>query len=76
MTPGPAPEVVLQVLSNGKPLAQIPMPEGTGDEQGKALNVFGRLRSISWLHGTYELQMVVKQGATQLSRNTVLRIID
>ncbi len=74
--PGPAPEVVLQVLSNGKVLAQIPMPEGTRDDPGKALNVFGRLPIDQLAPGTYELQMVVKQGATQLSRNTVLRIID
>jgi VWFA-related protein len=75
-TPGPAPQVVLQVLSNGKALAQIPMPEGIGDEQGKALNVFGRLPIDQLAPGTYELQMVVKQGATQLSRNTMLRIVE
>jgi hypothetical protein len=67
---------VLQVLSNGKVLAQIPMPDGTRDEPGKALNVFGRLPIDQMAPGTYELQMVIKQGATQLSRNTVLRIID
>ena len=74
--PGPAPEATLVLLTNGTPLAQMPLEAGVGDERGMALNVNGRLPIEELAPGTYELRAVVKQGTTQLSRTAVLRIME
>ena len=74
--PGPAPEAILILVSNGAPLAQLPLAAGAGDERGTALNVNGRLPIEQLAPGTYELRAVVKQGTTQLSRTATLRITE
>jgi VWFA-related protein len=70
-----APEAVLQLLDNGKPLAQIPLSLAAADATGR-IQQAGRLPVESLAPGTYELQVVVKQGTTQVSRNTMLRIVE
>jgi len=71
---GPAPQAELDLLNNGKLLAQLPLPLGAPD-LGR-IQQAGRLPIDQLAPGTYELQIVVRQGNTQLSRNTMLRIIE
>jgi len=72
---GPAPQAVLDLLSNGKPLAQIPLPLGAADASGR-IQQAGRLPIDQLTPGTYELRVVVTQGAAQLVRTTLLRIVE
>jgi hypothetical protein len=71
---GPAPQAELNLLNNGKLLAQLPLPLAAPD-LGR-IQQAGRLPIDQLAPGTYELQVVVRQGNTQLSRNTMLRIIE
>jgi VWFA-related protein len=65
----------LNLLNNGTPLAQLPLPLGAADQRGR-IQQAGRLPIDQLAPGTYELQIVVRQGNTQLSRNTMLRIVE
>jgi hypothetical protein len=72
---GAAPQAVLDLLDNGKPLAQLPLPLAAADSSGR-IQQAGRLPIEQLAPGTYELRVVVKQGSTQLSRSTMLRIVE
>ena len=72
---GPAPESVIELLQNGKPIAQIPMSLPAADATGRIQQV-GRLPIANLPAGTYELRAIVKQGSEQLVRSSLLRIVD
>jgi VWFA-related protein len=72
---GPAPESVIELLQNGKPIAQIPMSLPAADATGRIQQV-GRLPIAHLPAGTYELRAIVKQGSDQLVRSSILRIVD
>ena len=72
---GPAPEASLQILLNGKLIAQLPIPLATVDASGR-IQQTGRLPLAQLTPGTYDLRAVVKQGAEQVSRSTMLRIAE
>jgi VWFA-related protein len=71
--PGPAPEAVLQLLEDGKPLAELPMTLNAADSKGRIAQV-GRLPIDRIATGDYELRVVVKQGQQQMSRSVSLRL--
>jgi hypothetical protein len=70
-----APESALELLEDGKPLAQVPIALGPVDASGRIQQV-GRLPIDQLPPGTYELRAVVKQGGAQVSRSTMLRIVE
>ena len=72
---GTAPEAVLDLLSNGKPLGQLPLPLAAADASGR-IQQTGRLPIDQLAPGTYELQVVVKQGGVQLVRTATFRLTD
>ena len=71
----PAPESVIELLQNGKPVAQIPMPLPAADASGRIQQV-GRLPIGELAPGNYELRAVVAQGTDQIARSSVLRIVE
>ena len=72
---GPAPEATLQLLLNGAPIAQVPVPLEAVDASGR-IQQLGRLPLDQIAPGLYELRVVVKQGAAVMSRSTMASIID
>lgn len=70
---GPAPEAVLQLLLNDAQVAQVPMPLAAADASGR-IQQLGRLPLDQIPPGTYDLQIVVKQGGAQVTRSTAVRI--
>lgn len=72
---GPAPESVIELLQNGKPVAQIPMALPAADATGRIQQV-GRLPIAQLAAGTYELRAIVKQGADQIVRSSLVRIVE
>jgi hypothetical protein len=73
--PGPAPEAVLQLLEDGKAAAELPMQLNAADSAGRIQQV-GRLPLDRMTPGTYELRVIVKQGAQQLFRSAMLHIAE
>lgn len=71
---GAAPESVIELLQDGKAVAQLPMPLAAA-AAGRIQQV-GRLPIGQLPPGTYELRAIVKQGSEQLFRSTMLRIVD
>ena len=65
----------LELVQDEKVIAQIPMALGRADAAGR-IQQLGRLPIDQLPSGTYELRAVVRQGETQVSRSTTLRIID
>lgn len=72
---GPAPEATLQLVLNGAPVAQVPLPLEAADASGR-IQQLGRLPLDRIAAGLYELRVVVKQGSTAISRSTMVSIID
>jgi VWFA-related protein len=72
---GPAPESVIQLLQDGKPVAQLPMPLASADASGRVQQV-GRLPLAELAAGTYELRAVVTQGSERVFGSSMLRIVD
>jgi VWFA-related protein len=72
---GPAPASVIQLLQDGKSVAQLPMPLPAADSSGRIQQV-GRLPLEQLAPGTYELRAVVTQGTEQVFGSTMLRIVD
>jgi VWFA-related protein len=68
-------ECVLQLLQNGSKIAELPISLGAPDRSGR-IQEAGRLPIDRLSPGTYELQVAVKQGNRQVSRSTLLRIVD
>jgi len=69
------PESSIELVQNGKPVAQIPMAVADPDANGRSQQV-GRLPLGQLQPGTYELRAIVRQGSTQVSRSTLISIID
>jgi VWFA-related protein len=72
---GSGPDVMIELLQNGKQLSRLPMPVPPADAQGR-IQQLGRLPIEQLPPGTYELRAIVKQGAQQVMRSTLLRIAD
>ena len=72
---GAAVQSVLELLDNGKPLAQIPLPLAAADAQGR-IQQTGRLPIDQLTPGTYELRVVLQQGSIRLTRSALLRIVE
>jgi VWFA-related protein len=66
-------ESTIELLQNGKLVAQVPMPVPDADGAGRVQQV-GRLPLEQLVPGTYELRAVVRQGSTQVSRSTLITI--
>jgi VWFA-related protein len=71
----PAPEASIELLLNGKLVAQVPMPVPAADAAGRVQQV-GRLPIEQLPPGTYELRAVVRQGTAQAAQSTIVRIVD
>jgi len=72
---GSGPNVVIELLQNGKPVAQLPMPVPPADANGR-IQQLGRLPIDQLAPGTYELRAIAKQGDQQVARSTMLRIVE
>jgi hypothetical protein len=72
---GPKPQAALEVMQNGAVLARLPLPLAEPDTAGRIQQV-SRLPVAALSAGTYDLRLVVTQGRQQLSRSTMLRIVD
>ncbi len=72
---GPAPQAAIEVIQNGKLIAQLPMTLGAADTLGR-IQALGRLPIDALPPETYELRAVVKQGTDQIFRSAMLRIVD
>ena len=70
-----APESVIELLQDGKTVAQVPIPLAAADRMGR-IQQTGRLPIEQLPPGTYELRAVVKQGDAQAFRSTMLRIVE
>jgi hypothetical protein len=71
----PAPESTIELLQNGKPVAQIPMPLPASDSTGRIQQV-GRLPIGELAPGNYELRAIVTQGTDRIVRSNMLRIVE
>jgi VWFA-related protein len=71
----PAPESMIELLQDGRRVAQLPMPLAASDASGRIQQV-GRLPLGQLAPGTYELRAVVKQGNDRMFRSTMLRIAE
>ena len=72
---GAAVESSLQLLLNGAPVAQVPLTLAAPDSSGR-IQQLGRLPLDQIKPGSYELVVVVKQGAIAMSRSTMVTIED
>lgn len=72
---GAAPEATLQLLRDGKAVAQLPMPVPAADASVR-IQVTGRLPVDQLPAATYDLRAVVRQGSAQVFRSTLLRIVE
>lgn len=69
------PEAALQLLQDGKLLAELPMSlNGTAND--RRIQQVGRLPLDRIAPGTYELRAVVKRGQQQLFRSAMLRVTE
>jgi VWFA-related protein len=75
MKAGPAAESTIELLQDGKLVAQFPMPLAAADALGRVQQT-GRLPLDQIGAGTYDLRAVVKQGSEQVFRSTMLRVVD
>jgi hypothetical protein len=72
---GAKPQAALEVLQNGTALAKLPLPLGEADSVGRIQQV-SRLPTAALKPGTYDLRLVVAQGQQQISRSTIVRIVE
>jgi hypothetical protein len=70
-----APQALLELIQNGKPLAQLPLPLDAAGAAGEIQQV-GRLPLAEIPAGTYELRVVVKQGTEQVFRSAMLHVAE
>jgi VWFA-related protein len=75
MQGGPAAESTLELLQDGKLIAQLPMALPAADASGR-IQQTGRLPLEQLAAGTYDFRIVVKQGSEQVVRSTMLRIAE
>jgi hypothetical protein len=69
------PDVMIELLQNGKPVSRLPMPVPPADANGR-IQQLGRLPIDQLPPGTYEMRAIVTQDAQQAARSTLLRIAD
>jgi len=72
---GPGPEAVLELLQNGKAVAQVPLTLRAPDAAGR-IRQAGRLPLDAIPPDTYEFRVTVKQGGDQIYRSAMLRIVE
>ena len=72
---GRSPSVTIELLQNGKPAVQLPMPVPPADGSGRIQQI-GRLPLDAVAPGTYELRAVVREGDEQMSRSVILRVAE
>jgi hypothetical protein len=72
---GSGPDVMIELLQNGKPVSRLPMPVPPADASGR-IQQLGRLPIDQLTSGTYELRAIVTQGDQQVMRSALLRIAD
>ena len=72
---GSKPQAALELLRNGKALASLPLTLAEPDSTGRIQQV-SRLPTAAVPAGTYDLRVVVTQGARQIVRSTVLRLVE
>jgi VWFA-related protein len=72
---GEALSSAIELMLDGKTVAQIPMPLADADANGRIQQV-GRLPLAQLAPGIYELRAIVSQGSTTVARTTMVRIID
>ena len=72
---GSGPDVTIELLQNGAAVTRLPMPVPPADASGRVQQL-GRLPLDQLAAGTYELRAIVKQGEQQVTRSSLLRIID
>jgi len=70
-----APEPEISLFQNGRLLARLPMALAGPDSSGR-IPQLGRLPLDQLAPGTYELRAAVKQGGEQVSRSTLLRVVE
>ncbi len=71
----PTPEASLQLLQDGKLIAQVPVPVPAADASGR-IQVAGRLPIERLPAGTYDMRAVARQGDAQVIRSSLLRIVE
>jgi VWFA-related protein len=72
---GGKPQAFLEVLQNGATLATLPLPLSQPDSAGRIQQV-SRVPTAPLSAGTYDLRLVITQGQQQISRSTIVRIVD
>ncbi len=72
---GPAPTATIELMQNGKLVAQLPMPLAGADPSGRIQQV-GRLPTDQLPPATYELRAIVRQGSQTAASTTMLRIVE
>jgi VWFA-related protein len=72
---GAAAAAVLDLLTNGKPIGQLPLTLGSADPSGR-IQQTGRLPIDQLAPGTYELHVIVSQGATRIARTATFRLVE
>jgi hypothetical protein len=70
---GVQPTAVLELMQNGKLLAQSPLPLESADASGRIQQV-GRLPLEALAPGTYDLRVIVSDGTTPQLRSILVRI--
>jgi len=70
---GTKPSAVLELMQNGKLLAQSPLPLDDADADGRIQQV-GRLPLDALTPGTYDLRVVVTDGTSPQLRSVLVRI--
>jgi hypothetical protein len=74
-TGGAPAESRIELLQNGKLVAQVPMPLAAADSSGRVQQV-GRLPLAQLPPDTYELRAVITQGTTQIVRSAMVRLTE
>jgi VWFA-related protein len=69
------PEAALELIQNGALLARVPLDLPAADSTGR-IQQFGRLPVESIPPGTYELRVVVRQGADRVLRSTLFQLTE
>ena len=72
---GPVPAATIELMQNGKLVAQLPMPLAAADPSGRIQQV-GRLPLEQLPPATYELRAIVQQGTLTAAGTTMLRIVE
>ena len=74
-TGGTQPESRIELLQNGKLVAQVPMPLAAADSSGRVQQA-GRLPLAQLAPDIYELRAVITQGTTQIVRSAMVRLTE